>query len=416
MRLPYFISFMMLLLFEGKAQYNSDFLYYSKYGKSATLQGSYDFNSNSVQNSIANQVVFGGYIDSSSRAKALGRMGAVNRAGGVLNYGANAFFSLRKNSKFSIAVGLNQTNMFNSTFSRDLFAMTFMGNKMYEGKTANIGAGNVNYYSFQEAKLGLVYDKGDTGIKAGFTVSYYNGQNILQMNTGRSSVFTASDASLIDFNLQGSVLISDTASGKQSIGVMNGKGAGASFFVEIPYTTSFADCKLFVSGSNIGFISWNSNTLQNNFNSNEIYKGVVTNNLFQVSGQSAQQFSRDSFLNKFGTFQKGPKTLMLPMNLVLINTFQVSDRYSFNLGARYIHMANYLPYVFTEGTIHFYNHLKLTFHAGYGGYGKLTGGFNFEYSIYSYYLRIGSNALQGYIAPKYTLGQGLFFSLTKKFS
>jgi hypothetical protein len=51
----------------------------------------------------------------------------------------------------------------------------------------------------------------------------------------------------------------------------------------------------------------------------------------------------------------------------------------------------------------------------YGGYSKLNVGLAFSYVSKSWFFRIGSNSLQGYISPKNTYGQGAFVSIAKKF-
>jgi hypothetical protein len=73
-----------------------------------------------------------------------------------------------------------------------------------------------------------------------------------------------------------------------------------------------------------------------------------------------------------------------------------------------------VPYIFAEGIFNWNKNLSTTLHVGIGGYGKLTFGLNVDYKISTWFLRLGSNALQGYISPKNTLGQGLFFSISKK--
>jgi len=41
----------------GKAQFNNDFLYYTKYGRSVSMHGEYDFNSTAIQNGFVNKFI-----------------------------------------------------------------------------------------------------------------------------------------------------------------------------------------------------------------------------------------------------------------------------------------------------------------------------------------------------------------------
>jgi hypothetical protein len=74
----------------------------------------------------------------------------------------------------------------------------------------------------------------------------------------------------------------------------------------------------------------------------------------------------------------------------------------------------YKPYVFIEPE---YRVKNVTFglHTGYGGYVRLNVGASITWNCQNWFLRVGSNSLQGYVVPKSASGQGLFFSLAKKF-
>jgi hypothetical protein len=84
------------------------------------------------------------------------------------------------------------------------------------------------------------------------------------------------------------------------------------------------------------------------------------------------------------------------------------------MGYRHIFNANYIPYVFLEPE-YTYKKSTFAFHVGYGGYGRLNLGTSYTFNSPGWFLRIGSNALQGFLLPKYTFGQGVFFSFARKF-
>ena len=62
------------------------------------------------------------------------------------------------------------------------------------------------------------------------------------------------------------------------------------------------------------------------------------------------------------------------------------------------------------------NRFTISLHVGYGGYARLNTGLGLVYSNRNWFLKLGSNSLQGYILPKQTYGQGIYFSLAKKFN
>ncbi|HXB41411.1 MAG TPA: DUF5723 family protein [Bacteroidia bacterium] len=413
MRRIVFVFFLSGLCSSLFGQFNNDFLYYIKYGRSVSAHAEYDFNSTAIQNAFVNRFIQGGHLDSMTKANVENKLMSANRAGGSYAAGVTAFWGF-KNSKYSFVTGLKQVEFFNSTFSDDFFSMAFFGNKMFAGKTANIGGTTVNHFKFQEVKLGLIWDKIDTSARVGFSVSYLKGQNLFQVNTGSSSVYTAADASEIYLNMHGSFTTSDTAKNKQGLGAFNGNGASAEFFADMPYEGKLGPSKFYISVNNLGFIHWNTNTLNLNFDTNYIYRGITINNLFQVSDTAIKHLSKDSITKHFIISSKQKKSTNLPTSFLLMHTIKFSNLFSLTNGFRHIFQGNYKPYVFAEGQFTICKSFITTIHVGIGGYGKMTYGLNVEYNYKMWYLRIGSNALQGFIAPKQTLGQGLFVSLSKK--
>jgi hypothetical protein len=397
-----------------KAQFNNDFLYYEKYGTSINLHAEYELNSTAIQNDLINKFIYGGNIDSATKAHSQKRVKALNRIGGNYFAGATVFFG-PKDSKYRFIAGLKQVELLNATFSDDVFNLGFYGNKMFEGKTANIGNTNINHFKYQEIKLGLIWDNIDTTAKIGFSLSYLKGQSLLQINTGAASIYTAADASQIDFNMHGSsVIMSDTGKGKNTLANFNGNGISAEFFASMPYTSKLGPSKFFVSVNNLGFIKWNQNTVNYTADTSYSFKGVVVNNVFQLNDASVKNLTKDSLVKHLTKNGKQTVSTNLPMSLFILHTINFTKLFALNTGFRYFFNGNYKPYLYAEGQFAIHKNFTVTAHIGYGGYGKLSGGVNFEYKIKTFFIRLGSNAIQGYLLPKQSLGQGLFFSLSKK--
>ena len=396
-----------------KAQFNNDFLYYIKYGNSVNLHAEYELNSTAVQNDLMDKFIYGGNIDSITKARTQNRLHKHNRIGGSYNAGVTAFWGADK-SKYHFVAGLKQVQMANASFSGDAFNLLMSGNKMFEGKTADISKTNVNNYQYQEMKLGLIWDNIDSTAKFGVSLAYLKGQSFDQIRTGAASIYTAPDASQINANVNGSLVMSDTSKGKNNLGAFNGNGMAAEFFAYIPYTSKLGSSSFFASVNNLGFIRWNRNTVSYNTDTSYIYRGVTVNNIFQLNNSSVQNLSKDSLVKKLIKNGKGPVSSNLPMSVFMLHTIKFTQLFALNTGFRYLFDANYIPYFYAEGQFALHKNFTATAHVGYGGYGKLSEGLNVEYKIKTFYIRLGTNAIQGYIAPKHSLGQGLFFSLTKK--
>ncbi|HEX7415326.1 MAG TPA: DUF5723 family protein [Bacteroidia bacterium] len=396
-----------------KAQFNNDFLYYIKYGNSINLHAEYELNSNAVQNDLVDKFIYGGNIDSATKERSQKRLKSHNRIGGAYNAGATVFFGSDK-SKYHFVAGLKQVEMANASFSRDVFNLAMYGNKMYEGKTANISNTNINNYQYQEMKLGLMWDNIDSTAKFGVSLSYLKGQTFDQLRTGAASIYTAADASQINIAMNGSLVMNDTSKGKNDLAAFNGNGMSAEFFAYIPYASKLGASNFFVAVNNMGFIRWNKNTVSYNTDTAYVYKGVTTNNIFQLNNTSVQSLSKDSLVKKLTKNGRGPVSSHLPMSLFVLHTIKFSQLFTLNTGFRYLFHANYKPYFYAEGQFAVHKNFSATVHVGIGGYGKLSEGFNVEYKVKTFSVRVGSNAIQGYLIPKHSLGQGVFISLTKK--
>ena len=395
-----------------KAQFNNDFLDYVRYGNSVNLHAEYDLNSTAIQNDLVNKFIYGGHIDSATKAHSQKRLQAQNRLGGTIDGGLTAFWG-PKDSKFHFMAGLKQVDIFNAGFRSDVYNLGFYGNQMYEGKTANLGNTSVNNYAYQEIKLGLIWDK-DSSIKIGASLSYLKGQSLTQLSTGAASVYTAADASQLNFAMNGSLVMSDTTKGKNGFGAYNGNGASVELFAEIPYTSRLGRSKLFASVNNLGFIGWNKNTVKYHADTTYTFKGVTVNNVFILNDDAIKNLSKDSLTKKLTQSSRQKVTTYLPVSFFVLHSIHFSKLFLLNTGFRYLLNANYKPYAYAEGRFAICKNFSATAHAGYGGYGKLSFGANVECKLKTWYLRLGSNAIQGYVAPQYSLGQGLFFSLSKK--
>ena len=59
--------------------------------------------------------------------------------------------------------------------------------------------------------------------------------------------------------------------------------------------------------------------------------------------------------------------------------------------------------------------LTFTLHTGYGGYARFNIGASIILNTENWFIKIGSNSLQGFILPKSVFAQALYLSFAKKF-
>lgn len=401
-----------LFVFSAKAQYNTEFINYDNIRRSVSVNLDFDAGSNGMNSAMINQFVFGKYIDSLDKAQSAKLLRAKNNFGINLNYDISAF--VKGGKKFDFLIGLKNQEVLNATYTRDFYNLMFYGNKMYKGATADLAFCNISALRFQEIKFGAIMHSVDSIAKIGISLSFIKGEQLFYLNTNKNSnLFTSGDGSEIIFNSNFNMALSDT--NNKNLKTFNGIGASADIFFETPYKSKIGkQSVLTVNANNIGFIHWLNNSVQYSSDSSLRFNGYNVKNIFDLKDSTLNRINRDSVIKGLTNARKENFNVNIPTNLVMINKIIWSARFNTSFGFRYIFNANYKPYVFFEPEYKF-KQFSFVLHTGYGGYVRLNVGTSVMWNNKNWCLRLGSNSLQGYILPKISTGQGLFFSFAKKF-
>lgn len=411
----FIISLFWFVSLQIKSQNNSDFLNYGQTGNSVSLNADYQAGSNGMQNVMINKFIFGGYIDKKTKDAALTKMHGYNQLGMNLNYDLSVFFG--RKPKYSFFIGVKNQEILNATYTKDFYTLMFYGNKPFLDKTANFSGTNINALRFQEFKVGVIMHKVDTNAKIGISLSFVRGEQLFYIKANaNSSLYTNADGTELIFNSNFNMALSDTANKKNFL-AFNGVGASADIFFETPYKSKIGTKSvLTVNANNIGFIHWMQNSLQYSSDSVIKFDGYHINNILDLKDSTLNKINSDSILREVTNARKEEFNTNIPTNLLLANKIYFGKQlFSINVGFRYVFHSNYKPYIFVEPAYTFSKKLCLSLHLGYGGYTRLNTGLAITYNTKGWFFKIGSNSLQGYIAPKQTYGQGLFLSLAKKF-
>lgn len=395
----------------GNAQYNADFLNYNKTGRSVSANLEFEAGSSGMSSEFVNKLVWGGYIDNDLKMRSSRHLKERNNFGLMLNYDVNAF--VKGNGKFDFLIGFKNQEVLNAAYTRDFFNLMFYGNQMYKGKTADLSHVNVNALRFQEIKFGAIMHQVDSIGKIGISVSFINGEQLFYIKTNaKSNLYTSVDGGELVFNSNFSMALSDT--GNKHLGAFNGIGASADLFFETNYKARFGKkCMLTVNANNIGFIHWRKNSVQYSSHDSLRYNGYSITSIADLRDSTINRINRDTLLRDLANARHENFNVNIPTNLVIINRIYFSDKFCLGTGFRYIFNANYRPYFFIEPELS-YKNISFCLHTGYGGYVSVNIGASVTYNSKSWFVRAGSNSLQGYILPGTAFGQGVFLSVAKK--
>lgn len=395
-----------------KAQYNTEFHHYDLTRRSVSANLDFDAGSNGMNTAITNKLLWGGYIDNTDKQNSARYLKGMNNLGVNLNYDVSAF--VKGGKKFDVLIGLKNQEIINASYTSDFFNLMFYGNSMYKGATANLAGSNVNALRFQEAKVGIIIPKFDSAAKIGVSISFLKGEQLFYIKANKNSnLYTSYNADTLIFNSNFDLALSDT-SNKNLMG-FNGVGASADIYFETPYKSRIGrKSVLIANANNIGFIHWFDKSVQYSSDSTLRFSGYHVNNIVDLKDSTINRINSDSLLQSLTNPRKESFNVNIPTNLVLINKIYFGDmRFCLATGFRHIFNANYIPYVFIEPEYRVKN-VIFALHTGYGGYVRLNIGASVTWNSKGWYLRVGSNSLQGYIAPKSMSGQGLFFTVAKK--
>lgn len=408
------LLFFVLIVLKGFSQYNSEFLNFEKTGRSVSINGEYELGSNGIYNSLLNKFIYGGYIDQKTKDASNNSMKELNVMGANMNYDVSVFFG--RKSKYSYLIGFKDQRIFNSSFTKDFYQLVFYGNKPYLGETKNLSGSSINSLRFQELKLGFIWHKIDTTAKVGVSISILKGQQLFYIKAKEgSSLYTNEDGTELQFSSNFNMAISDTSTSSNPF-AYSGVGASADIFFETPYKSNIGKGSvLTVNANNIGFLHWFDNSVQYSSDSTFKFDGYHIDNLLDLKDTTLAAINRDSIIKNTTNARQESFNVNIPTNLLIINKIRFTDKFILGTGFRYLFNSNFKPYFFTDAEYEFTKKITGALHIGYGGYSKLNIGLAFTYNSPSWFFRLGSNSLQGYISPNNTYGQGAFISIAKKF-
>ncbi len=398
----------------GFSQYNSEFLNFEKTGRSVSVNAEYELGSNGIYNSLLNKFIYGGYIDQKTKDASNNSMKGLNVMGANMNYDVSVFFG--RKSKYSYLIGFKDQRIFNSSFTKDFYQLVFYGNKPYLGETKNLSGSSINSLRFQELKLGFIWHKIDTTAKVGVSISILKGQQLFYIKANQgSSLYTNNDGTELQFSSNFTMALSDTSRTSNPLGY-SGVGASADIFFETPYKSKIGKGSvLTVNANNIGFLHWFDNSVQYSSDSTFKFSGYHIDNLLDLKDTTLAAINRDSIIKNTTNARHESFNVNIPTNLLIINKIRFTDKFVLGTGFRYLFNSNFKPYFFTDAEYEFTKKITGALHVGYGGYSKLNVGLAFTYNSPSWFFKLGSNSLQGYVSPKNTYGQGAFISIAKKF-
>ena len=399
------------------AQNSNDFFADSTRQLNVFFGLNYTYGSSVMNNEFLNKFIFGGKIEREHKDKAYQKLSNNNRLGGDLNYKFITEIPLDTflgKTSLSFQVGLEIIEHMDGEFSSDLFRFVFDGNKQFAGKSINLGGTNFNYFSYQQLNLGIInYRTIDEKLaKEGVIVSIIMAKEHKAITVPTGSIFTEELGKEIDVDLNYLYNSSDT--NNTGIGAYNGVGVSTDLFTE--FFLKNGD-KIHLGVEDLGFIYWNSNSLELAADSIFHFEGVEVDNIFDLNDSLLSTISKDSLMNSITTSdKKRDYSIALPTAININYTKIINEKWKINIGLYHKILSNYFPLISTNYYYYFNKKFVVKAHLSYGGYGKLNTGLALAKSVSRYFdIFIGTNNLEAYIVPSTSYSSSGFLGLKAYF-
>lgn len=372
-----------------------------------SLNANYTLNSTAATNAFAKKFLFKEYITNSDKDKIDKRLKNVNRYGLQLRGEIMGNYNL--DSSTSIIAGVAERYLNSAVFSKDLFDLFFRGNSMFAGKTANIHPAHYLSMDYQSIFGGLKKTMSKKLTLWG-GISAIRGGNFRDILFKRGTLYTEQNGAYLQADANFNVAFSQHKPGLFA----QSTGTGASLFFGANYRTGKS--AFGISVSDLGFIRWNN---QNTYSGNGVFtfKGKEINNVLSFSDTLLTSYNADSLAQEVGITRKiKKKSYFIPTFFKLNYVYYYSRQLFLVSGFEYNLNAGAFPRIYIQPVWQPGKNLFLHATISAGGYGFA----DFEFGIagnmgrgFCGYLNIF--AAEMLIAPNKTSGNGLGFSVIKRF-
>jgi hypothetical protein len=366
--------------------------------------------SSSLNNAMLNA---SGFIDNNLKDENYERLGDLNRGG--TSSDAKIFYRRRyaeirgiKNLGFYFA--LEHHYLDENMFTKDLYRLTFYGNKEYAGKCADLTNTARHYLNYYQLKAGLERISGNSRHRYGANLAFNMGN---RLNTFRfyepSGLFTNSTGTELILKSDAEYNESDTA--RTDWYQLNGFGAGLDIFYEFRKEGKF---KILFSIENLGFIRWNNQYMHFAEKEHYSYSGFDVNNVFEISESISP--SGDTLMNYIYTHgERAAASIGTPADIKLRYTqLLLSGKVEMNLLAHYRAFSYMMPLLQWDATYALGEALKAGPVLSYGGYTGFNAGLKLDLRLLrKLYIRLESRYITGFAQHSFS-GIGGFINFTYK--
>jgi len=390
--------------------------------KSIYLNSDITFETNAINGSFINELLFNGYINNTMKDNVL----SINTDKHIVNFTFNNSIKYTEplEKGFSLNLSISDINNLNATFNNDLLKLILKGNYESQNELLEFNQTRLRANRYQQLKLFLDYKKNNSNI--GIGLSYIQGNHHLTLVSNRGSLFTSYLGESLDLDYDINTYITDTS----SFSPFNNNGNGIA--LDLSASISMFNHKLDIYLIDLGFILWNNKSSNIYVDSSFSFNGIEIDNVFEFNDSILEASNiiddYDNLINENKRFKsylssnigvrisKKVKNDRFGMITYGVNTkwqpYLDDKRLSFKKIKQGFVESNYKPfyYVETEIITKKYSLLPKIAYGGYTSNLNLDLGIKFRRKIS---VTLGTHHLEYLFTKENSRGFGLYIKLFK---
>ena len=230
------------------------------------------FESNSLDKSFLNTMLYGGHITDSIKTNWINSGGTNNILYSEIS--TRLSYMLERNNK-TFGFAIIDRNILNTSFSDDLLRIGLEGNSHHQGKTLDFGETNIRADRFQQYTFN--YRTSINQVKVSTSISYLSGNHHISYIIEKGSLYTAPFGNSLTIFYDMSALVTDTVSRSPFKNNGNGLSLGLSTEFQIK------EHEIHLSFSDLGFIMWDQTSITLATDSNFTYSGIEVEDIFNFN-------------------------------------------------------------------------------------------------------------------------------------
>ncbi len=377
---------------------------------SVSLISSYYTNSNAVSSDMRNTLTSANFIDDQLKQTILNDLQKRNFWG--LDFYSSASFSKNFDSFLfqhsSFIFGVEHRNMIVAGFPENAAQLLLMGNGFFENDTAQLSPLVFNNLAYNKIKAGMAgsWETNGNFYQLGFTFSFLQGYHHEQVSVLDASLYTAPDGEFIDLNY--SVTHSKSSPHRGSFFEPQGIGVGMDWMFSYNHDNKFV---ISFQASDIGYIEWH-NGLVTSRDTMIHYEGIEVPNIFDLEDSLFSESFADSLQETFlGEEKSVSYRTPLPSSYEIAFTSRMEEMFFVTLGGMVRTNTPGFPLVYLKFNRYFKKDFSVGATLSYGEWGRVNIGAEVKKQIGPLHISIGSNALQGILAPKNSSGTSVWLNI-----